>query len=222
MKQLKFLLILIFLSTGLFASNVNWQVIKTVNQKTLDITNKFGENKKWKNFFTSLSTYTYADYTVLIGALNIASKAEKVLLDKHVPVMPDYKHTNKAILKKLNALINDINKTLKTNPRDLKNAFRMMKDFKQLIELHNFTIQYYSGRTDDIILPKLYKTTYPNAQKYKFLKHETLGHLFGRIQKVYNQTYYKFIKDLKKNTYWFLRYFGKSVKYVKQINNENL
>ena len=202
-----------------FAQGINYSVLKSNNQILLNTTAKIVGNKKWMDKFYSLSTYTYHDYSRIFIAFKVVLEAENILLNKYIPVNIN-KQTNQE-LNEFNKINSKVLYYLAKSPNKLENVYYLLENYKKLIRIHNFFLEKYKNE-QDYPFEKIYLTKYPDAQKYKFLQSNTLFYYFNYLEAENDKTFDKFIKDLKENTYWFLRYFGKSVKFADKIKLNGL
>jgi hypothetical protein len=213
-------LFLLLAVTFLFATGVNYSVLKYNNQTLLNTTEKIIDNKEWMDKFFSLSTYTYHDYSRIFQAFNAVLEAENVLLNKYVPVNVN-RQTNQQETEQFDKINRAVLHYLAKSPDKLENVYYLLENYKKLIRIHNLFLDKYKN-SGDYVFNQIYLTKYPDAQKYKFLQTDTLYYYFGYLETENDKTFNKFIKDLKQNTFWFLRYFGKSVKFADQIEENDL
>lgn len=212
-------LIFFMFSLIVFAQGINYSILKNNNQILLNTTAKIVDNKKWMDKFFRLSTYTYHDYSRIFIAFKVVLEAENVLLNKYIPLKLN-NPTNKG-LKEFNKINNKVLYYLTKSPDKLENVYYLLENYKKLVRIHNLFLEEYKN-DQDYTFEKIYLTKYPDAQKYKFLQTNTLFYYFNYLETENNKTFDKFIKDLKENTYWFLRYFGRSVKFANKIKLDDL
>jgi len=216
---MKKLFLFLMTSLLLLAQDVNYSILKFNNRILLNITQKVTDNKEWMDKFFRLSTYTYHDYSRIFTSFNVVLEAENVLLNRYIPIKS--KNLNSNETKELISLSKQIEKYLNKSPDKLKNVYYLLYYYKKLIRIHNLYLDRYKD-LNDYTFNQIYLTKYPEAQKYKFLQTAHLYYYFNYLETENDKTFNKFIKDLKENTYWFLRYFGKSVKFADEIPNNDL
>jgi len=190
-----------------------------LNNQLKNISYVIINNNKWYNKLHSLSTYTLGDFTKMLIFLNKIAKIEKVLLNNNISNGIPYEknQTFVELAYKINTLSSEIRKLLKTSPDNLKNVYLFLSKIQKLIKYHNLLMKELYTKNDPIY-KAIYLTTYPEAKHYKIIKKYTLYYLYNYLDKVYNKNLNQFVKDIKKDSYKFLRYFGKSIEYVNQID----
>ena len=223
----KVLLVFIFVVSSLFAYRPqpmqcgSLSVLKQLNQIIIDDSNAVLENKDWTWKLNSLSTYTIVNFKTGIEAINYIANAERILINKNFST--SLANNNDTCLYPAVKISQDIKKRLKRSPDKLENMYYLLLDFKKLMNIHNIYMNKLLSNMNNMPeVQNIYLKTYLNAQKYKFLRKLTLQKAYMNVKSQYNQGFDKFVSDLKQHTYWFLRYFGKSVKFAEKIENNSI
>jgi hypothetical protein len=206
-------LLLLFSFIFLFAyDNTNYTILKKTNEIVYDTTLKIVNNKKWMDKFFSLSTYTYHDYNKIFKIYKILLSSEQERLNKYVPIFNN--KIDEEYIKTLQKYKSKILYYLSKSPDKLENVYYMLYYYEKLMRIHNFLLQIYKD-DNSYIYKQIYLTPFYKDDK------KSLYFYFNYIEREYIKTFNKFIDDLKENTFWFLRYFGKSVKFEKKAKKLN-
>lgn len=208
---MKKLFLLLLFTIFIYAQNTQdaskYTILKQTNQILYETTLKITNNGKWRTKFFSLSTYTYYDFGKIFNTFKIVLKEEQKRLNQFIPI--EIKSSNQEYIKALQQYNQKVFYYLSKSPDKLENVYYFLYYYSKMIRVHNFLLEIY--KENNFIYKQIYLT--PLNQK----NNKSLYHYFHYLENAYIKAFNTFVDNVKNNTYWFLRYFGKSVKFEKEI-----